>query len=111
MLKRQKHKPEFTGCIEAKLLKSWHLELFRQVKPKQIFFSYNTPDDLSPLENATHLFSEAGYGNRSILRCYVLIGYPGDNFELAIKRLETAKTLSFCSMAMLYRDLKGETFL
>ena len=33
MLKRQKHKPEFKGGIEAKLLKSWHVELFRQVKP------------------------------------------------------------------------------
>ena len=62
MLKRQKHRPEFTGGIEAKLLQPWHIELFREVKPKQIFFAYDTPDDLPPLEHAAHLFREAGYG-------------------------------------------------
>ena len=109
MLKRQKHRPEFTGGIEAKLLKSWHIELFKEVKPKQIFFAYDTTDDLLPLENAAKLFRKAGYGNRSILRCYVLIGYSSDTFDLATKRLETVKALGFCPMAMLYRDFKGET--
>ena len=109
MLKRQKQRPEFSGGIEAKLLKAWHVELFREVKSKQIFFAYDTPDDLPPLEHAAHLFREAGYGNRSILRCYVLIGYPGASFDFATKRLETVKTLGFCPMAMLYRDFKGET--
>ena len=109
MLKRQKQRPEFRGGIEAKLLKSWHIDLFQQVKPKQIFFAYDTPDDLPPLEHAAHLFREAGYGNRSILRCYVLIGYPGDSFDFATKRLETVKALGFCPMAMLYRDFRGET--
>ena len=56
MLKRQKHRPEFTGDIEAKLLKSWHVELFRQVKPKQIFFAYDTPNDMPLLEYAVHLY-------------------------------------------------------
>ena len=111
MLKRQKHRPEFTGSIEAKLLKSWHIDLFREVKPKQIFFAYDTPDDLPSLEHAAHLFREAGYGNRSILRCYVLIGYPGDSSDFATKRLETVKALGFCPMAMLYRDFKGDTTL
>ena len=109
ILKRQKQRPEFRGGIEAKLLKSWHIDLLQQVKPKQIFFAYDTPDDLPPLEHAAHLFKEAGYGNRSILRCYVLIGYPGDSFDFATKRLETVKALGFCPMAMLYRDFRGET--
>ena len=43
MLKRQKQRPDFRGGIEAKLLKSWHIELFREVKTKQIFFAYDTP--------------------------------------------------------------------
>ena len=46
MLKRQKHRPDFRGGIEAKLLKYWHIDLFKEVKPKQIFFAYDTPDDL-----------------------------------------------------------------
>ncbi len=81
-----------------------------EVKPKQIFFTYDTPDDLTPLEHAAHLFKEASYGNKSILRCYVLIGYPGDSFNFATKRLETVKALGFCPMAMLYRRKKYRDF-
>ena len=99
MLKRQKHRAEFTGGIEAKLLKSWHVKLFKQVKPKQIFFAYDTPNDLPPLEQASKLFKKAGFGNRNILRCYVLIGYPGDTFERATKRLETVKNLGLNLLA------------
>ena len=109
MLNRQKHRPEFTGGMEAKRLKPWHVELFKKLRPKQIFFAYDTPDDLPPLEEASRLFCEAKYGNRTILRCYVLIGYPGDTFQRATERLETVKTLGFCPMAMLYRDKTGET--
>jgi hypothetical protein len=109
MLKRQKHRPEFTGGIEARLLRPWHIDLFCEVRPKQIFFAYDTPDDLPPLEEAARLFREAEYGNRHILRCYTLIGWPQDTFEAAAERLETVKRLGFCPYAMLYRDQKGET--
>lgn len=109
MLKRQGHRSEFTGGMEAKRLKPWHVKLFRELRPKQIFFAYDTPDDLPPLEEAARLFREAGDGNRTILRCYVLIGYPRDTFDKATKRLKTVKSLGFCPMAMLYRDSTGET--
>jgi hypothetical protein len=109
MLKRQKERAEFTGGIEAKLLKPWHIELFKNLRPKQIFFAYDTPDDLPPLEEAARLFREAEYGTRSNLRCYVLVGYPGDTFEAAEMRLETVVRLGMCPMAMLYRDHSGAT--
>ena len=66
MLKHQKYRPEFTGGIEAKLLKSWHIELLKKVKSKQIFLAYDTPDYLSSLDNAVKFFSEVCYGNGSI---------------------------------------------
>lgn len=46
MLARQDKRPEFTGGLEAARLKPWHVELLCNVKPKQIFFAYDTPDDL-----------------------------------------------------------------
>ena len=76
---------------------------------RQGVFAYDTPDDLHPLEHAVMLFREAGYGNRNLLRCYVLISYPGDSFDYTTKWLETVKALGFCPMAMLYRDFKGDT--
>ena len=40
--------------------------------------------------------------------CYVLIGYRGDTFEKAEKRMTDAMVAGFLPYAMLYRDEKGE---
>ena len=62
MLKRQKLRPDFRGDIEAKLFKALHIDSFREVQPKQIFFAYDTPDNLLHLEHAHYFFREAGCG-------------------------------------------------
>ena len=109
MLKRQKHRAEFTGGLEAKLLKSWHVELIRDLKPRQLFFAYDTLDDWEPLINAARLMSEGGCLNRTLCRCYTLIGYPNDTMEDAERRLTQVLSLGMFPMAMLWRDEKGET--
>lgn len=109
MLKRQKRKAEFTGGLEAKLLKSWHVDLIRDLKPHQLFFAYDTPDDWEPLVNAARLMSEGGCLNRTLCRCYTLIGYPNDTMADAERRLMQVVNLGMFPMAMLYRDEKGET--
>ena len=106
-----KHPIEFTGGLEAKRLKGWHVDYLQRLRPKQIFFAYDTNDDLEPLREAAKLFKEAEYGSRSILRCYVLVGYPGDSFESAEERLKTVVDIGMCPMAMLYRDKTGATTL
>jgi hypothetical protein len=115
MLARVKGKgwgrPKFTGGLEAKRLKTWHVELLKELRPEEIFFAYDTPDDLPPLEEATRLFKIVGYGTRSNLRCYVLVGYPGDSFSEAEHRLQTVVDLGMYPMAMLYRDATGKTTL
>ncbi len=109
MLKRQKRKTEFTGGLEAKLLKPWHVDLIRDLKPHQLFFAYDTPDDWEPLVNAAKLMSEGGCLNRTLCRCYTLIGYPKDTIEDAERRLTQVLSLGMFPMAMLYRDERGET--
>jgi len=109
MLKRQPEKPVFTGGLEAKLLKAWHTDLLREVKPKRMYFAYDTPDDYEPLIQAGKLLREGGFSKASqVARCYVLIGYPDDTFEKAEKRLRDAWKAGFFPFAMLYRDEKGE---
>ena len=110
MLRRQKYgRPMFTGGLEAKRLQDWHVELLRQVKPKEMFFAYDTPDDYEPLVEAGKKLLAAGFTIASqVLRCYVLIGYHGDAFEAAEDRLTKAIKAGFMPMAMLYRDAKGE---
>lgn len=108
MLGRQKRKPEFTGGLEAARLKFWHVEELRQLKPKQIFFAYDTPDDKEPLFEAGKMLIDAGFTKAShALRAYVLIGYPGDTFEEAEERLRETMAAGFLPMAMLYRFLDG----
>lgn len=108
MLKNQKEKAQFTGGLEAALLKSWHVDYLRDLKPKQLFFAYDTPDDKEPLFEAGKLLLNNGFNIQShILRAYVLIGYPKDTFEKAKKRLYETIAAGFFPMSMLYRNDKG----
>jgi hypothetical protein len=108
MLARQERRAEFTGGLEAKRLQPWHVEALRALNPKQIFFAYDTPDDLEPLREAGRALLAVGVTAVShILRAYVLIGYPRDTVEAAGKRLHETMDAGFFPMAMLYRDENG----
>jgi len=110
MLKRQKHRPRFTGGLEAKILKKWHAEKILELKPLSAYFAYDTPDDLEPLIDAGKIFKNLGYRRMSkFLCCYVLIGYPKDTYELAEKRILQAWDVGFFPMAMLWRSETGVT--
>lgn len=109
MLKRQPERPCFTGGLEAKLLKPWHCELLRAVGTKHMYFAYDTADDLDPLQQAGKMLQDSGFTIAShAMKCYVLIGYPGDTFRKAEKRLKETMTAGFMPFAMLYRDDGGE---
>lgn len=100
---------EFTGGLEAARLKPWHVEALRKLHPKQLFFAYDTRDDLEPLIIAGRLLLGAGFTTAShALRCYVLCGFRGDTMAAAGERMAQALRAGFLPMAMLYRDEKGE---
>lgn len=108
MLSMQSRQPEFTGGLEAKILKPWHAEQLHKIKTKRMYFAYDTPDDYEPLVYAGRLLQEVGFkiSNYS-MRCYVLIGYRGDTFDKAEKRLNDTIKAGFMPYAMLYRDDNG----
>jgi hypothetical protein len=106
MLKRQPHKAEFTGGLEARLLQNWHVDLLLDLRPKQIFFAYDSTDDREPLFAAGEKLQLAGFPihpHSHVLRCYVLIGFPGDNLNWAVWRLQQTIKAGFTPMAMLWR--------
>lgn len=110
MLGRQSEYPIFTGGLEAKLLKPWHVELLRQVKTKRMYFAFDTPDDYEPLVEAGKLLRQGGITQASQrAACYVLIGYQGDTFDKAEGRLRAAWQAGFLPYAMLYRDESGNS--
>jgi hypothetical protein len=107
--KSKGHRIEFTGGLEAKVLKQWQAEELRRLYPSQMFFAYDTPDDFEPLVEAGKMLFNVGFSKKShVLRAYVLIGYPGDTFEKAEKRLNETMRAGFVPMAMLYRDETGK---
>ncbi|MDR1981506.1 MAG: hypothetical protein LBQ39_07805 [Tannerellaceae bacterium] len=109
MLKRQPHRARFVGGLEAKLLTANMAIRLRELNPERLFFAYDTADDLEPLIQAGEYLFNAGFKRGSHdLRCYVLIGYKGDTFEKAERRLRQAWDAGFFPMAMLYRDKRGE---
>jgi hypothetical protein len=108
MLAKQKHKPLFTGGLEASRLKLWQVKEMAILKPKEMFFAYDTPEDKEPLFEAGKLLLRNGFTRKSqSLRAYVLVGYPKDTFEAAEKRFMECMEAGFIPMAMLYRDETG----
>jgi hypothetical protein len=108
MLARQKRKPEFTGGLEAKRLRAWHVAELKNLKSKQLFFAYDTPDDLEPLREAGKLLLAGGFTTAShALRCYVLCGWKGDTEEKATARMNETIDAGFTPMAMAMADERG----
>ncbi len=106
MLKKQP-RVQFTGGLEAARLKPWHARELRKVRPKQVFFAYDTPDDFEPLRKAAELMLDAGFTVKShCLRCFVLCGFPKDTLVAAEKRMRDTIELGFTPMAMAWRNPK-----
>lgn len=111
MLHHQKYgRPEFTGGLEAARLRDWHVDLLAWLKPKQVFFAYDTPDDWEPLVIAAKKMREAGFSPASKrVRAYCLIGFPGDTMDAADKRLRAMLSLGVLPMAMLWMNASGDS--
>lgn len=109
MLKRQRHRAEFVGGLEANVLKPWHVDLLANLKPRRMYFAYDTPNDLEPLQQAGAMLAEAGLRRESHCVCaYVLIGYPDDTMDAARARLFETWAAGFYPFAMLHRDQRGD---
>ena len=109
MVSRQRKAAHFTGGLEAARLKLWHIQELKKIKPKELFFAFDGPEDREPLYEAGKMLLSNGFTRSSnSLRAYVLIGYPGDTLEAAEHRLYECMEAGFLPMAMLYRDEKGD---
>jgi hypothetical protein len=103
MLRKQKKKPIFSGGLDPERMKQWIADFLIETRAR-FYFAYDTPDDLEPLYEARKLFPK---DNTHDWWCYVLVGYKGDTFEAAEKRIKEVIDIGFWPYAMLYRDDTG----
>jgi hypothetical protein len=101
MLARQKHRPIFHGGLEAARMKLWIAFQLSALKPDQMFFAYDTPDDYEPLVECGKMMQAVEH-KRDKMRCYVLCGYRGDTLSAAEKRMRETWAAGYFPFAMLY---------
>ena len=100
MLRRQKEPIRFSGGLDAELLQPWHVKELKKVRLKFAWFAADNVASLEKLEHAAKLMRDFG---RDKKRCYVLIGFDGENLSQAEKRIKQVYRFGFLPMAMLYQ--------
>lgn len=108
MLRKQSEKIEFGGGLQASLLKEWHIEELCSLNLRSVFFAYDTPEDLEPLQVVGERLASVGLISVAsmICRCYVLVGFPKDSFGTADQRLCETMEAGFVPYVMVYRGEK-----
>lgn len=101
MLQRQKKPINFAGGLDPEYLNSWHIQQFGNLKIKQFFFSCDYPGAEKYLEKVVDLTSNYPTWKK---RCYVLIGFNGEDIIQAEKRLNHVYEMGFLPFAQLYQN-------
>lgn len=101
MLSAQKHSAVFMG-MDAELLTQEHTDMLNSIKVDRVFFAYDHCGNTYHLEKTAEMLSNY---SRDKKRCYVLIGYYGDDTVVkAEKRLLKIWDLGFMPYSMFYRN-------
>jgi len=91
---------DFSGGLDCRLLRDWHIEELRSLKIHQIWLAYDNERYLPAVKKAAEKLTK--YFKRDKLRCYCLIGYGDEKITTAETRLRTAWELGFLPFAMRY---------
>lgn len=89
----------FPGGLDARLLQPWHVSMLKFLRVFELWFAADA-DYWAALRRASLLLHEF---KRNKKRCYVLIGYNGEDIGAAEERLEMVWGLGFLPFAQFYR--------
>ena len=100
MLRQQKRGIVFSGGLDIDYLQPWHVDLLKTIKVKELWVACDTAADLKRLDKAADLLADFSIEKK---RCYVMIGFGGEAFSDAERRLEAVYAKGFLPFAQLYR--------
>lgn len=99
MLRKQKQ-IQFSGGLESERVTDKFATELRGLRIGQVFLAADTDGYLKPLESALQKLAFLG---REKLRCYVLLGFNGENIEAGEARLRRVWELGAMPFAQLYQ--------
>ncbi|MDD5220089.1 MAG: hypothetical protein PHV11_05965 [Candidatus Bipolaricaulis sp.] len=99
MLRKQKQ-IQFSGGLDARLLKWGDVEQLRSLSIYQLFLACDTKGSIYSLRNVGELLKGL---DRRKLRCYVLLAFNGQTISEATEHLENVWAAGFMPFAQLYQ--------
>jgi hypothetical protein len=108
MLCEQKRGAVFSGGLDARLFDSLTLHRLEQIRVAELWFALDSNATWPSLRRVANWCS--GVFSIEKMRCYVLIGYPGDSLTESRQRLEDVYALGFLPFAQLYRGDLATTY-
>jgi len=101
MLSQQKDRASFSGGLDARLLKPWHVDLLKQARIDQMFFACDSWKGLLDLLRISSMLKDFP---RYKKRCYVLVGFMDESPLDAELRCLLVWALGFLPFAMRYKS-------
>ncbi len=92
MLREQKQPIVFSGGLDAELFRPEHADMLRSIKLGEAWFACDYPGAIRHLEKVAKLLPDIKPRKK---RCYVLIGFNGEDIKQAEQRLKFIYRLSF----------------
>jgi hypothetical protein len=91
---------QFAGGLDIEYLKPWHIEWLKQMRIGQLYIACDSDEQLAGLDKAADLLADFPIDKK---RCYVLVGFDGEQQADAQRRCERVLAKGFLPFAQLYR--------
>lgn len=101
MLAEQPKAIKFSGGLDARLLSDWHIRQLEKLRIDELWFACDHPTAFKALERVADLTSNFPINKK---RCFVLIGFNGENIVNAESRCERVYEMGFLPFAQLYQS-------
>ncbi len=100
MLSMQKEPIKFSGGLDGRFLRQWHIDQLKKLKIKELWFACDDNEGLRSLESVAELTSDFPISKK---RCYVMIGFNHETLLEAENRLERVYQMGFLPFSQLYQ--------
>ncbi len=103
MLSKQNHAIEFAGGLDGHFLSTWHIDWFKKLRIRQLWFACDHINSFKRLEKVADLTADFPQKKK---RCYVMIGFDSESLRDAEARLEKVYSMGFLPFSQLYQGEK-----